>query len=214
MPKFSAFPWAPLLLLFCALPNTSANSPHLPRIHGWLLNAVKQSLLQVEQNACGSEQKHPCGGRDLSNAAVSTYLVSSLATKGTDINTTGAMHWLSQVQPGGSFVGQGFCALAQEDAFMASVNDTSAQWIVASINKALPGLASNIGMSWEIKQRILRDCCRIVSERNCAQTEFGVSSCSGASLRQFQFVLKMIWIIDISHTGALWGATTGKIEET
>ena len=143
-------PWLPLLLLFTALPTTVAANPHSPRIHGWLLNAVKQSLLQVEQNACGSEQKHPCSGRDLSNAAVSTYLVSSLATNGTDINTTGAMHWLSQVQPGGSFVGQGFCALAQEDAFMASVNTTSAQWIVASINKALPGLAvwSSIDVSY------------------------------------------------------------------
>ena len=129
-----------LLLLLLLVPHATPHDAN-PRIHDWLVNAVKQSLAQVQANSCGSEKKHPCSGRDLSNAAVSTYLVSSLENNGT-INTTGSMHFLSQVQPDASFVGQGFCALAQEKEFMSSLNATSRNWVIQSINKALPMLST------------------------------------------------------------------------
>ena len=101
----------------------------------WLRDAVQRSLNALDANACGSEDKHPCGGRDFSNGAVGVYLLSEGA------NASGAMHWLSRVQPDGSFVGQGFCALAHEKKFMDNLNTSSRTWVIDSINKALPALA-------------------------------------------------------------------------
>ena len=74
----------PLLCLLCwtsataagILPARAVVDAH-PRLE-WLVGAVKTALAQVEADRCGSEAKHPCGGRDFSNAAVSTYLLSLL----------------------------------------------------------------------------------------------------------------------------------------
>ena len=55
------------------------------------------------------------------------------------------MHWLRKVQPGGSFVGQGFCALAHEPAFMDNLSADDKAYVLDSINKALPGLAKYPG---------------------------------------------------------------------
>ena len=117
-----------------------ANNPRLQ----WLTQAVRASLSQVEIDSCGSEEKHPCGGRDFSNAAVSTYLVSLIDSNslGVDVNASGAMHWLRKVQPDASFVGQGFCALANEPAFMNALNDSAREWVLQSIDKALPSLST------------------------------------------------------------------------
>lgn len=106
-----------------------------PRM-AWLASACEAALHQLQINQCGSEEKHPCGGRDFSNGAVSEYLVHG----GKE-----AMRWLAKVQPGPSFVGQGFCALAHEAPFMASQNASSRAWIIGSINKALPELAQYNG---------------------------------------------------------------------
>jgi hypothetical protein len=133
-----------LLVLIISCSNTYAYSDRM----NWLISAVKQSLHQVNINSCGSEQKHACSGRDFSNAAVSSYLISSI--EDTTINTTGAMHWLSKVTPDGSFVGQGYCALAHEKQFMNALNESSKKYILQSINKALPQLAvwDNVDVSY------------------------------------------------------------------
>ena len=111
----------------------------------WLISAVQRSLDQVNANQCGSEAKHPCSGRDFSNAAVSSYILSlqtvNNMTVNMTVNTTGTMHWLSKVQPDASFVGQGFCALAHEPTFMNALNATSKQYVLDSIAKALPSLS-------------------------------------------------------------------------
>ena len=142
MTAFVIFSWLCFLLSSTQIPQLACakvqNTPFPPddavRMK-WLFEAVRKATEQLDANQCGSEEKHPCGGRDFSNGAVAAYLLSN----GT--NASGAIHWLSKVQPGGSFVGQGFCALAHEPNFMGNLNSTQRDYVIGSINKALPGLS-------------------------------------------------------------------------
>ena len=128
-----------LVLLISHL--ASSTSHPSDRITSWLIPAVKKSLSEANANACGPHPTpHPCAGRDISNAAVSTYLISAIENNGS-INTTGTMHFLSQVQPDVGFVGNGFCALAHEEKFTNALNETSKTYLLHSINKALPSLS-------------------------------------------------------------------------
>ena len=131
-----------IVILLFATSSTSSFSnnklllpPDDPLRMKWMYEAIHKAVLELDRNSCGSQEKHACGGRDFSNGAVATYLLSN----GT--NASGAIHWLSKVQPGGSFVGQGFCALAHEANFMDNLNSKQRAYVLDSINKALPGLS-------------------------------------------------------------------------
>ena len=45
----------------------------------WLKRVVRGALRQLDANACGSEELHPCGGRDFSNGALAAYLLGDNA---------------------------------------------------------------------------------------------------------------------------------------
>ena len=113
------------------------------RASQWLEQAVLKSIDNVNNNSCGSEEKHPCGGRDFSNMALAIYLTNPE-------NVSGAMYWLRKVRPGASFVGLTFCALLHEEKFMNSLNTSDRRWVINAVNEALPSLAkpSSVDVSY------------------------------------------------------------------
>ena len=101
----------------------------------WLRSVVNESLRQLDADACGSEDKHPCGGRDFSNGGLAAWLMNAA-------NFSGALHWLFKTGPDASFGGQAWAALLHEPAFMAGLNATAQAHMLGAVEHALPSLAT------------------------------------------------------------------------
>ena len=157
----------------------------------WMYEAIHRATVELDQNKCGSQEKHPCGGRDFSNGAVAAYLLS----KGK--NASGAIHWLSKVQPGGSFVGQGFCALAHEANFMNNLNSTQKSYVLNSINKALPGLSAWQGADVSYSNMYMMGMVNCII---CGEAP-GVNETLGAMSAQHGYKLLNDWLIYAKTAG-------------